>query len=83
MGRGQDVSLGADARVHDGQVYRAAWEIRVAAANPESGFRRPLCRDIVRQVDHLRFREALRDDALHYAHKWSLVAEIRCDRDDA
>ena len=77
------VALGADAGVDDCEMYSAARKIFVTAAYPESGFRWPLCRDIVRQIDDSGIRKTAENDAFHDGGELALMPDVGRNRYNA
>ena len=78
-----DFPLGADAWVDDRNMNGAVREILIGAVDPETGLRRPVGWNVVRQIDNRRILEAAQDDSLHYTGKRAFVAEVGCYRYDA
>ena len=50
--------IGSHPRIDDGDVYRAFWKVLVRSTYPETGFRRPVRGNFMREIDDRRLREA-------------------------
>ena len=77
VARGKDrPARRTDARIHNHDVYRPGGEVRIGLRNRERAIEHVESLHGVADIDDLRLRHDIQDDAFHCAYKMIVAAEV-------